>query len=206
MCAAAPHGAARLPPDKCLHSAFRRGRSRSKAFRRANARPDLTRSRVGAAVGCDLLILLLKIKRSQPRCTRQLLQVSRWAHACGSWLAREGGLTADQSLPDLPPPPVGASLLAMVVNDNAGSLTPRGVLSSIASRLAPTRAQRNQAGRSAASLLILTCPVGRPSGGVHPGGRRAAPCGEAAHIERRCSEANRRRCPRMNTGARECRA
>ncbi|PVZ54826.1 hypothetical protein C9422_23875 [Pseudomonas sp. B1(2018)] len=26
------------------------------------------------------------------------------------------------------PPPVGASLLAMVVNDNAGSLAPRGVL------------------------------------------------------------------------------
>ncbi|AWY38445.1 hypothetical protein DKY63_00400 [Pseudomonas putida] len=35
-------------------------------------------------------------------------------------------------------PPVGAGLLAMVVNDNVGSLTPRGVLSFIASRLAPT--------------------------------------------------------------------
>ncbi|AWY44303.1 hypothetical protein DKY63_02285 [Pseudomonas putida] len=34
--------------------------------------------------------------------------------------------------------PVGASLLAMVVNDNAGGLTPRGVLPYIASRLAPT--------------------------------------------------------------------
>jgi hypothetical protein len=29
-------------------------------------------------------------------------------------------------------------LLAMVVNDNAGNLTPRGVLQLIASRLAPT--------------------------------------------------------------------
>jgi len=29
-------------------------------------------------------------------------------------------------------------MLAMVVNDNAGSLTPRGALSSIASVLAPT--------------------------------------------------------------------
>ncbi len=29
-------------------------------------------------------------------------------------------------------------MLAMVVNDNAGCLTPRGVLASIASRLAPT--------------------------------------------------------------------
>ena len=35
------------------------------------------------------------------------------------------------------------------------------------------------------------------------GGRRAAPCGEAAYIERRCSEANRRRCPLMDTVARE---
>ncbi|WP_433737255.1 hypothetical protein [Pseudomonas putida] len=35
-------------------------------------------------------------------------------------------------------PSVGASLLAMVVNDNSGSLTPRVVLESIASRLAPT--------------------------------------------------------------------
>ncbi|AWY39763.1 hypothetical protein DKY63_07555 [Pseudomonas putida] len=34
--------------------------------------------------------------------------------------------------------PVGASLLAMVVNDNAGSLIPRGVPSCIASVLAPT--------------------------------------------------------------------
>ena len=33
---------------------------------------------------------------------------------------------------------VGASLLAMVVNDNAGNLTPRGVLQLIASRLAAT--------------------------------------------------------------------
>ncbi len=33
---------------------------------------------------------------------------------------------------------VGASMLAMVVNDNAGDLTPRGALSSIASKLAPT--------------------------------------------------------------------
>ncbi|AWY39868.1 hypothetical protein DKY63_08125 [Pseudomonas putida] len=35
-------------------------------------------------------------------------------------------------------PPVGASLLAMVVNDNAGYLDKRGVLESIASMLAPT--------------------------------------------------------------------
>jgi hypothetical protein len=33
---------------------------------------------------------------------------------------------------------VGASLLAMVVNDNVGCLTPSGVLRFIASRLAPT--------------------------------------------------------------------
>jgi hypothetical protein len=35
-------------------------------------------------------------------------------------------------------PFVGASLLAMVVNDNAGSLIPRGVLRFFASELAPT--------------------------------------------------------------------
>jgi hypothetical protein len=34
--------------------------------------------------------------------------------------------------------PVGASLLAMIVNDNDGCLTPRGALRFIASRLAPT--------------------------------------------------------------------
>jgi len=34
--------------------------------------------------------------------------------------------------------PVGASLLAMVVNDNAGYLNERGALESIASMLAPT--------------------------------------------------------------------
>ncbi|MOA70227.1 hypothetical protein D3C78_1989380 [compost metagenome] len=33
---------------------------------------------------------------------------------------------------------VGASLLAMVVNDNVGRLVPLGVLETIASRLAPT--------------------------------------------------------------------
>jgi hypothetical protein len=36
------------------------------------------------------------------------------------------------------PVTVGASLLAMVVNDNACVLTKRGALESIASRLAPT--------------------------------------------------------------------
>ncbi|MBV7525161.1 hypothetical protein D9M71_288030 [compost metagenome] len=37
-----------------------------------------------------------------------------------------------------PRSPVGASLLAMVVNDNAGYLTPRGALRFFASKLAPT--------------------------------------------------------------------
>src|SRR5476649_2955602 len=40
MCAAAPHGATRPPPDKHLHSASRRGgQSKIKSCRRANARP-----------------------------------------------------------------------------------------------------------------------------------------------------------------------
>jgi hypothetical protein len=50
---------------------------------------------------------------------------------------------------------------------------------------------------------LIFSPFGRPSVGVHPGIRRVAPCGVAAHIERRCSAANRRRCPRMDTVARE---
>jgi len=40
----------------------------------------------------------------------------------------------------MPTSPVGASLLAMDVNADAGNLTPRGVLRFIASRLAPTGA------------------------------------------------------------------
>ena len=44
----------------------------------------------------------------------------------------------DQYFSRSPPAPVGASLLAMVVSDDAGGLTPRGALRVIASRLAPT--------------------------------------------------------------------
>ena len=44
----------------------------------------------------------------------------------------------DQYFSRSPPTPVGASLLAMVVNDDAGGLTRRGVLRVIASWLAPT--------------------------------------------------------------------
>jgi len=36
-------------------------------------------------------------------------------------------------------------------------------------------------------LLLIFRPFGRPSVGVHQGGRRVAPCGAAAHIERRSS-------------------
>jgi hypothetical protein len=53
------------------------------------------------------------------------------AHA----IAREGRLL---SQPLVAAVCVGASMLAMVVNDNAGSLIPRGVLGFIASMLAPT--------------------------------------------------------------------
>ncbi|OPK06212.1 hypothetical protein BZ163_31460 [Pseudomonas sp. VI4.1] len=41
--------------------------------------------------------------------------------------------------PETTRPFVGASLLAMVVNDNAESLIPRGALELIASKLAPTQ-------------------------------------------------------------------
>jgi hypothetical protein len=49
---------------------------------------------------------------------------------------------------------------------------------------------------SARLLLILTHqPVGRLSGGIDPGVGAQRPFGTAKHSERRCSEANRRRCP-----------
>jgi hypothetical protein len=69
----------------------------------------------------------------------------------------------------------------MVVNDNAGHLVARGALGFIASMLAPTEGTRmasDQAGRSAASLLIVIwllmflppreaewrfCAVGKPA-------------------------------------------
>ncbi len=79
---------AALPrPDQSLHSAFRRRRwIKIKSFTRANAH------RVGAAEGCDLLILLLVF--------------------CGSEPAREGGLKADLILEVVLDPIVGVSLLA----------------------------------------------------------------------------------------------
>ncbi|KPU56065.1 hypothetical protein AN403_1790 [Pseudomonas fluorescens] len=48
--------------------------------------------------------------------------------------------------------PVGASLLAMVVNDNAGCLNARGVLAFFASKLAPTGERRS----------VVIRPAGRP--------------------------------------------
>jgi hypothetical protein len=71
--------------------------------------------------------------------------------------------------------------VAMVVNDDAGHLVARGALRFIASMLAPTEGMRmasDQAGRSAASLLIVIwlliflppreaewrfCAVGKPA-------------------------------------------
>jgi hypothetical protein len=45
---------------------------------------------------------------------------------------------ANMNSSTIPPSPVGASLLAMVVNDNAGHQGHRGVFEFIASKLAPT--------------------------------------------------------------------
>jgi len=53
-------------------------------------------------------------------------------------------------------------------------------------------------------LLILPCrPHRQAEWRGLSGGRSAATFGEAKHIERRCSEANRRRCPRMNPVTKE---
>jgi hypothetical protein len=56
---------------------------------------------------------------------------------------------------------VGASLLAKVVNDNAGSLTPRGVLRFIASKLAPTRGGGEPCKREALARLAIACRANR---------------------------------------------
>ncbi len=84
---------------------------------------------------------------------------------------------------------------------------------------APTKKQRQNSPHRAAShhssgralarlqLLILIHPPPRQAERRRSsGGGRAAPFGAAEHIERRSSEADRRRCPRMNAGAKEPRA
>jgi hypothetical protein len=62
---------------------------------------------------------------------------------------KRGGLTADLIFADTPQSPVGASLLAIDVNDNAPRLDERGAWKSIASRLAPTMGSQThlQSGR-----------------------------------------------------------
>jgi hypothetical protein len=71
-----------------------------------------------------------------------MLSVQRLGH-CGSWLAGDDGLTDDLLLVERVHihscgngypgfRPVGASLLAMEVNDDAGSLTPRSALRGVA--------------------------------------------------------------------------
>ena len=78
-----------------------------------------------------------------------------------------------------------------------------GCQAAIASRLTPTEKQKptacssplNRMSVSSAAALDLKGPFGRLSGGVYPGVGAQRPFGEAKHIERRCSEANRRRCP-----------
>ena len=64
----------------------------------------------------------------------------------------------------------------------------------------------NRMSVSSTAALDLQGPVGRLRGGIHPGGRRAAPFDEVEHIERRCSAANRKRCARMDPGTKEPRA
>ncbi|POF40581.1 hypothetical protein B0D71_19085 [Pseudomonas laurylsulfativorans] len=61
--------------------------------------------------------------------------------------------------------PVGASLLAMDVNDNAGSLIPRGVPASIASLLAPTGCKINQSNCACIQAWYSATP-GSPSRGA----------------------------------------
>ncbi|MNC35729.1 hypothetical protein D3C75_842230 [compost metagenome] len=94
-----------------------------------------------------------------------------------------------------------------------------GCQAAFASKLAPTEEQKQSSPHRAAShhssgralarlqLLILIHPPPRKAEWRRSsGGGRVAPFGEAEHIERRSSEADRRRCPRMNAGAKEPRA
>ena len=72
-----------------------------------------------------------------------------------------------------------------------------------------THALHHSSGRALArlQLLILIHPPPRQAEWrCSSGDGRAAPFGAAEHIERRSSEADRRRCPRMNAGAKEPRA
>ncbi len=55
-------------------------------------------------------------------------------------------------------------------------------------------------------LILIWEPVGRLSGGIDPGVGAQRPSGAARHSGRRCSEANRSRCARIDPGAKEPRA
>ncbi len=104
-----------------------------------------------------------------------------------------------------------ASRLTPTVGLGAFSWRLVGCQAAIASRLTPTEKQKptarssplNRMSVSSAAALDLKGPFGRLSGGVYPGVGAQRPFGEAKHIERRCSEANRRRCPRMNPVTKE---
>ena len=60
-------------------------------------------SPAGAAEGCDLLILLLLFCGSEPARESGLTRPSE-LNPCGSWLASDGGLRADQSLTECTQP------------------------------------------------------------------------------------------------------
>ena len=55
-------------------------------------------------------------------------------------------------------------------------------------------------------LILISEPVGRLSAGIDQGVGAQRPFDEVEHIERRCSAANRRRCARIDPGAKEPRA
>src|SRR5690349_1743066 len=101
--------------------------------------------------------------------------------------------------------PVGASLLAMVVNDDAGCLNARGVPAFFASRLAPT-GERVQlwsgrlSGRLALAFDFLAPSRGRVQ--VLRSGQPGMDAGLAAYGQGWPIAAG----PRSRTGARECRA
>src|SRR5471030_3018213 len=92
MCAAAPHGATR-PPQINTSTRPPEGAGRSRAAGELTLGLLSGEGRGGRYADLFLPLLLLLL-------------------SCGRELARDGGLTADQSLPCAPDPPVGAGLPA----------------------------------------------------------------------------------------------
>jgi hypothetical protein len=89
-------------------------------------------------VGCSAFALLWERACSRRRPDSRPISFRCTRSNCGSWLASEGVLPADQFLSNVPSSTVGASLLAKNLRAPRGVRLPASSLTSIASKLAPT--------------------------------------------------------------------